>query len=69
MECTRICHTQADPWRTNRVFDWKDRIDISMHGNQEAKLRAQAEEALAASRTSLLEKIQVSIPETKAKAA
>jgi hypothetical protein len=51
------------------VFDWKDRIDISMHGNQEAKLRAQAEEALAASRTSLLEKIQVSIPETKAKAA
>jgi hypothetical protein len=49
------------------VFDWKDRIDISMHGNQEAKLRAQAEEALAASRTS--EKIQVSIPETKAKAA
>jgi hypothetical protein len=27
------------------VFDWKDRIDISMHGNQEAKLRAEAEEA------------------------
>jgi len=50
------------------VFDWKDRIDISMHGNHEAKLRAQAEEALAVSQTSLPEEIEVPVPGTKAKA-
>jgi hypothetical protein len=30
------------------MFDWKDRVDISMHGEQEAKLRAQAEQRVVA---------------------
>lgn len=30
------------------MLDWKDRIDISMHGEQEAKLRAQADQRVVA---------------------
>lgn len=51
------------------MFDWKDRIDIRMHGNQEAKLRAQAEETLVASQIPLPEEVQVVVPNIKAKAA
>lgn len=49
------------------MFDWKDRIDISIRGNQEANLRAQAEEALTVSQISLPEEIEVPVPDTKAK--
>jgi hypothetical protein len=30
------------------MFDWKDRVDIQMHGDQEAKLRAEADQKLIA---------------------
>ena len=45
------------------VFDWKDRIDIRMHGILEAKLRTHAEETVAAGRIRLLEQEQVEVKE------
>jgi hypothetical protein len=43
------------------MFDWKERIDIRMHSDEEAKLRIRAEETLAARQT-LLPKEEVREP-------
>lgn len=40
------------------MFDWKDRVDIRMHSDEEAKLRTLAEETLATRQVPLQEKVR-----------